>query len=89
MNTDDLGAGQFFVSKSVRLSTDACVSNLPARCRFLIVSLMVFFMSIITSDAYLHGKIYTLNMCAAGWSALALDAIRMPYKIVLYTVWFS
>jgi hypothetical protein len=50
---------------------------------------MVFFMSIITSDAYLHGKIYTLNMCAAGWSALALDAIRMPYKIVLYTVWFS
>lgn len=57
--------------------------------RFLIVSLMVFFVSIITGDAYLHGKIYTLNMCAAGWSAFALDAIRMPYKIVLYTVRFS
>lgn len=59
------------------------------RRRFLIASLMVFLVSIITGDAYLHGKIYTLNMCAAGWTAFALDAIRMPYKIVLYTVRFS
>lgn len=49
-------------------------------------STFVFFVSTVTATSSKQGIIYDFNMCAAAWSALALDAIRMPRFMVLCTV---
>jgi hypothetical protein len=48
--------------------------------------MMIFFVSTVTSSKTFYSLIYDINMVGAGWSALALDGIRMPRVMVLFTV---
>jgi hypothetical protein len=50
------------------------------------MSVAIFFVSTITAGKSTHIRVYTFNMSAAGWSAIAFDAICMPRFMVLFTV---